>query len=575
MPAAHDLTDRLSDLAGRRHAPLILELDLTQPLLEAAPVDPLARALSRGRPALREVLDGLRRAAGDERVRVLVAKIGGRPLSLARAQELRDAVSALRAAGTPTYAWAETFGESGNGTVPYYLASAFEQVWLQPSGDVGLTGVALEVRFLHDALAKAGVDSQIGARHEYKNAANLFTESELTPAHREAVQRLVSSAAEQVVAGVAAGRGLGEADVRALVDRAPLSAQDALGAGLVDRLGYRDEVYAAARAAAGEGAQLLYVQRYARTVTRRPAELARRVRSRSTPVLALVQGHGAIRLGRNGRGLLGTAMGADNVTAALRAAAREDKVAGIVFRVDSPGGSYVASDAIWREVGRARAAGKPVVVSMGTVAASGGYFVALPADVIVAEPGTLTGSIGVLGGKQVVGRLLDRVGIGHDAVSEGARARMHSSARAYDEDEWAVLDDELDRIYDDFTAKVAAGRGMTREQVHEVARGRVWTGADARERGLVDELGGLQRAVELCWERIGRPGAEPVVRLHPQVSPVQRLRPARSSEDRAASVSMEEPWAEWAQWGSLAGLAGRLGLPAAGPLALPLDYRIT
>jgi len=572
MPAAPDLTSRLTDLAARRHSPLVLELDLTQPLAEAAAVDPLGRALSRGRTPLRDVLDGLHRAAGDERVRALVAKVGGRPMSLARVQELRDAVAALRDAGKPTYAWAETFGESGPGTMPYYLAAAFDEVWLQPSGDVGLTGVAVEVRFLHDALDKAGVDTQLGARHEYKNAANLFTESELTPAHREAVQRLASSVSEQVVGGVASGRGLGESDVRGLIDRAPLSAQEAFDAGLVDRLGYRDEVYDAARSVAGEGAQLLYVQRYAKTIARSPAELARKVRARSTPVLALVQGTGAIRLGRSGRGLLGAAMGADDVCAALRAAVRDDKVAGIVFRVDSPGGSYVASDAIWREVGRARAAGKPVVVSMGTVAASGGYFVALPADLVVAEPGTLTGSIGVLGGKQVIARLLDRVGVGHDAVSEGAHARMYSTARAYDQGEWAVLDRALDRIYDDFTAKVAAGRGMTREQVHEVARGRVWTGADARERGLVDELGGLQRAVELCWERVGRPGDEPVVRLHPRLSPVRRLRPARSSEDRAAGLSVGE---SREQWGSLAGLAGRLGLPAAGPLALPLDYRIS
>ena len=229
-------------------------------------------------------------------------------------------------------------------------------------------------------------------------------------------------------------------------------------------------------------------------------------------------------------------MGSDTIAAALRSAAADDGVRAIVLRVNSPGGSYVASDTIWREVVRARAAGKPVVVSMGDVAASGGYYISMAADAIVAQPGTVTGSIGVLSGKPVLGELLGRAGVTTDSVTQGAHSAMFSTSRPFSEDEWALVNDWLDHIYADFTGKVAEGRGMTAERVHELARGRVWTGADALANGLVDELGGLDRAAALARRRAGLPPGAPL-RVYPRVRAARPAPPAGSSDGRAAAAT--------------------------------------
>jgi protease-4 len=260
-------------------------------------------------------------------------------------------------------------------------------------------------------------------------------------------------------------------------------------------------------------------------------------------------------------------MGSDTIGAAFRAAVKDERVKAIVFRVDSPGGSAVASDAIWREVVLARRAGKPVVVSMGNVAASGGYYVSMAADTIIAQPGTLTGSIGVVVGKAVVSGLLDRVGIGLGAVADGDHARMLSATKDFSDSEWERVNASLDRIYDDFTAKVAEGRDLPRERVHELARGRVWTGADAKANGLVDELGGIDAALDLARKKAGLASDAPI-RVYPHTSPLERLRPPESSEDRTAAS------ARFDGWGSLGGLAARLGLPSAGPLTLPGTWEI-
>ncbi|TDE24891.1 signal peptide peptidase SppA [Actinomadura sp. 6K520] len=550
----------------RRTAPLILELDLTEGIVETAPTDPISALLSMRRTHLRDVLDGLRRARSDSRVRALVVKVGG-GIGLALVQELREAVQELREAGKLTVAWAETYGESGRGTVPYYLATAFDKVYLQPTGEVGLVGMALEEPFFAGALEKAGVEPRFAQRHEYKTMANTFMRKTYTPEHEESSRRLVASLTEQITAAVAAGRGLPEDKVRDLVNRGPFLSGEALEENLVDRLGYRDEVYADLREEFGEEVQLRYVARY-----NRAHGLAGRLpQPGRQDAVALIDGHGPIRLGRSGRGGplpgSGPAMGSDTIGAAFRAAVKDDAVKAIVFRVSSPGGSAVASDAIWREVVLARRAGKPVIVSMGNVAASGGYYVAMAADTIVAQPGTITGSIGVVTGKAVVNGLLDRVGITFGSVADGDHARMSSSTKDFSESEWERVNASLDKIYDDFTSRVAEGRGMSRERVHELARGRVWTGADAAEHGLVDELGGIDRALGLARKQAGL-AADAPIRVFPQSSPLERLRPPESSEDRTAAA------ARFDGWGSLGGLAARLGLPAAGPLTLPSTWEI-
>ncbi len=561
MDATKVIIETVDRLRQRRTAPLVLELDLTEGLSEGPPADPVSALLSMRKPRLADVLSGLRRARQDPRVRAVIVKIGGHPLGLGMVQELRSAVVHLRSAGKLTVAFSETFGEFGAGTVPYYLASAFEKVYLQPSGDVGLTGVSLEQRFVRDALAKAGVEYQLGQRHEYKTAANMFTQSHMTEAHRESAARIAESVTEQIVNGIAESRSLDPERVRELIDQGPFIGAEAVEAGLVDALKYRDEVYAETV----EGSHLLFVSRYSKTT------LPKKLPHPGENVVALVHGTGMIKLGRSGRSPLGGggAMGSDTICAALRSARRDDKVKAIVFRVDSPGGSYVASDAIWREVVLARKAGKPVIVSMGDLAASGGYFVSAAADVIVAQPGTLTGSIGVFGGKPVVGELLGKIGVVTESVAEGVNAGMFSPTREFSDAQWERVNAWLDRIYDDFVGKVAEGRGLDRERAHGLAKGRVWTGADALAGGLVDELGGLEDALALARRRAGLATDAPV-RTYPRMHPLERLRPPESSEDKAAALTRVRLEA----WGPMARLAAELGLPSYGPLVLPGHWTI-
>ncbi|MFF5212832.1 signal peptide peptidase SppA [Streptosporangium sp. NPDC000396] len=565
MDATKVIIDTVDRLRQRRTAPLVLELDLTEGLTDGPPADPLSALLSMRKTRLADVLSGLKRARKDSRVKALIVKVGTQPLGLAMVQELRQAVIQFRAAGKLAVVFAETFGEFGAGTVPYYLSTGFERVYLQPSGDVGLTGVSLEQRFLRGALGKLGVEYQVGQRHEYKTAANTFTQDRMTEAHRESMSRITESVTEQIVAGIADGRRMDPAKVRELIDRGPFIGAEAVEAGLVDQMAYRDEVYDEIKRIVGEDALLLYVARYAK------GPIAKKLPHPGEQVVALVHGTGAIRLGRSGRSPLGGggAMGSDTVCAALRAARRDDHVKAVVFRVDSPGGSYVASDAIWREVVLTRKAGKPVVVSMGDVAASGGYMVSMAADAIVAQPGTLTGSIGVFGGKAVIGGLLEKIGVSSETVGEGANAGMFSPTNAFSEAQWARVNAWLDRVYDDFVNKVAEGRGLSRERAHELARGRVWTGADAHAGGLVDELGGLEDALALARKKAGLAVDAPV-RAYPKLHPLERLRPPDSSEDKAAALAQVRLEA----WGPVAHLAAELGLPSYGPLMLPGGWTI-
>jgi protease-4 len=303
--------------------------------------------------------------------------------------------------------------------------------------------------------------------------------------------------------------------------------------------------------------------------------------------VAVIYAHGAIRHGRSGRGPFGGGMGSDTVAAALRAAGSDEKARAIVLRVNSPGGSYTASDVIWREVVRVRAAGKPVVVSMGDVAASGGYFISAPADVIVVQPGTITGSIGVIMGKPVLRDMFGRAGVSTDAITDGAaNAMMFSSSRPFSESEWSRIDEWLDAVYADFTEKVGSGRRLSADRVHELARGRVWSGADAVVNGLADETGGMKEAVGIARTRAGLPDDAPV-RVYPRLGPLDQLRPAESSEARPAAslfgsglgpgggLGSSLAAAFLDGWGPAWQFAAAAGLPPYGPLMLPGVWRIS
>jgi protease IV len=521
-----------------RHA--MLEVEIREPFIEHVPDDPFAGLLLEKRMRLREIVEALSAAAADDRVAGLVAKINPSGMGLAQIDELRDAVLAFRESGKPAVAWADTFGEVNAANGAYYLASAFDEVYIQPSGDVGLTGLIYTSPFIRGTLEKLGIEPRLAQRFEYKNAMNLFTETGFTEAHRESMAELAESVFEHMVAQIAAARGLDAARLRAQIDRGPFIGEEAVAAGLVDGLLYRDEVYDRMRDLASEGQrrepQLLYLRRYWQRADKPYAE--------GRSVIALVYGVGAVVRGRSEFDpLAGTAtMGGDSVAAAIRAAVQDDKVKAIVLRVDSPGGSYVASDMVWREVVRAREAGKPVVASMADVAASGGYFVSMAADKIVAQPGTITGSIGVLGGKMLMREMWGKVGVTFDSVQTSEHADLFSSLHDYDESEWERFNGWLDRVYLDFTSKVADGRGLPLERVQEIARGRVWSGIHARDLGLVDELGGLHTAVRLAREAAGiDPDAAVRLREFPaRRTPFEALfgEPPESSEREGAQLAL-------------------------------------
>ncbi len=474
----------------------VLALDFAGGVIETRPDNPLARAARRDVVVMRDSLAALEAAGRDPRVKGLVARVGRGPLRIAQIQELRDAIKGFRDQGKFTLAFAETFGEAGDGTRHYYLASAFDQVWLQPSGDLDLTGLLLESPFLRGALDKLGIEPQLGQREEFKCAMNTLTDTGLPEPQRRNLQRLVDSWLGQIAADVAETRGLAPDRVRALIDGGPYMAEDALEANLVDRLGYWDELGETVEQEAGEDAEILALADYAR---------AREAEEPDGPVVGLIYGLGPVQLdGRDADPAFGPpVMSADTVSQAISDALDDEEVAAIVFRIDSPGGSYVASDVIWREMQRAREEGKPVIVSMGGLAASGGYFVALPAQKIVALPGTVTGSIGVVAGKLVLSGLWDKLGVNWDGVQAGENAGIWSMNRAFTGADWQRLNDRLDSTYADFTAKVAAGRGLPVEKVQQAAKGQVWTGEDALSLGLVDELGGFRRAVALAAEAAG------------------------------------------------------------------------
>jgi protease-4 len=507
-------------LIGRKTIPskVILEANFERHLVEYVPDDPVARIVSGKAPTVLGVVEALERASNDKRVVGLIARVGEAGLSLAQIQEIRDAVTAFRHSGKPAIAYAETFGEGGHGNGSYYLASAFDEICLQPSGDVGLAGLMFERSFLRGTLDKLGFIPRMDHRAEYKNAMNILTEKKFTPAHREATTKLMESEFGQIVKGIAQARKLPEDQVRALIDRGPFLGAEALKARLVDKLAYRDDVYEEIKRKAGKHAKFLYLSRY--------AERAGNPYDKGTTV-ALIYGVGGVNRGKSGYDPVfqSVTMGADTIAAAFRAAADDKKVKAILFRIDSPGGSYVASDTIWREVVRAKKAGKPVIVSMGGVAGSGGYFVAMSADKIVAQPATLTGSIGVFAGKMISTNFWDKLGVSWDEVHSSSNAMMFTGLQDYTPGQWARFETWLDRIYDDFTTKVAEGRKLPKQKVLEIARGRVWTGEDAKALGLVDELGGFPVAFRLVREAAGLP-ADAKIRLKlfpPRKSPLQAL----------------------------------------------------
>lgn len=466
---------------------LLLTYRVDGGLPDHAPDRPFALPGAEREPSLSRLWSALAAARDDRRVAGLALEIRDAAFGLAKAEELRRQIEALVAAGKRVECYLESAGEGGNGTLEFFLASACPSLALAPAGEVALLGLYADSLFLRGTFDKLKVEPSFLTAGRFKSAAEAFTERGHSPAAREALDAVLDSYFRQVVGAIATGREVSTDAVRALVDRGPLAAREALEAGLVDRLAYPDEFDAALDAAFPDAERLDLLDYGARHERVHPG--GERV--------AVVFAEGTIVRGGGGVGAWGGEryLGSDDLGELLERLQEDDGVKAVVLRIDSPGGSALASDLILRRV-ELLAAEKPVVVSMSDLAASGGYYIAAKATRIVAEPGTLTGSIGVVSGKLATGRFQEELlGATHDPLQRGAHAGLYSSLAPFDDAQRALLERRIAAVYGLFLDHVAAGRKLERGAVEAVAEGRIWSGEDALARGLVDELGGLDAAL--------------------------------------------------------------------------------
>ncbi len=475
---------------------MVLSLDLRRLPAETAAGD-LLNSLWRNPRDMAETLQVLWRAADDPRVLGLYLEIGDEDGGMARVQELREAIARLRAKGKFTVGFAESLAPGGDRFADYYLAAALDEIWLQPSGSFSVTGMAIETPFIRDGLNKLGVRIEGGKRYEYKSAPDTFTEQGYTGPARENLQQLLDSLYGQFITDVSGDRKIEPQRLRQLIDSAPLDPDKAKDEKLVDKVGYRADAMEAVWRRSGKAREMVSFDEYSSETPRRG--------KKPDPVLALVHVSGAIVSGTTGDSPLDdtTSAASDDIVEALDNAAQSKQVKAIVLRIDSPGGTYPAADAIADGVARARSAGKPVIVSMGDVAASGGYLAAVRGDAIVAEPGTITGSIGVFGMWPVATDLLKTLGVRFERIKVGANAGMYSTFVPPNEAQKAAISRELDAVYADFTRQVGDARKLDDAGIDKAARGRVFSGSDAKAAGLIDELGGLQAALDLAKAKAG------------------------------------------------------------------------
>jgi len=497
-------------------------------LSELAPNDVYGYLRGSKTPTVRALVENLRKAKVDSRVRaVLLKPTGFESPFWAKVQEVRDAVLDFRKSGKPIYAYLEYGGDR-----EYYLATAADRIFLMPSTPLDLTGVATYQLFLRGTLDKIGAVPDLHRIGEYKTAVNTFKEKGYTPAHKEMDQSLNTDLYEQIVRGIADGRKKNDVDVRALFDDGPFLPEDAMRAGLVDDIAYEDQVEEKLRG--GETLRQIDEEDYGR-VSASSLGLNR------GPRIAVIYANGTINSGKSGYDPInGPVAGSDTLIEYIRQARRDGSVRAIVLRVDSPGGSATASDAIWRELTLTKneKADRPLIVSMSDLAASGGYYIAMPAQVIVAQPSTLTGSIGIFGGKLVMGGVYEKLGAHIESTSIGRNAEMDSPVRPFNASELQKVEEQLHAFYSEFVRRAAESRHTTPEKIDSLAQGRVWTGRQAKDNGLVDELGGLDRALTIAKERAHIPASSNVeVVSYPQPRSFYQLVSDTFSGNSDAAVS--------------------------------------
>ncbi|WP_085784931.1 signal peptide peptidase SppA [Candidatus Nucleicultrix amoebiphila] len=455
-----------------------------------------------------EIIEALKQGESDARIKGLVLEIQANVLGIAQVQELRQALQKFREANKFVLAYSDTFGELSSGTLTYYLAAVADEIWVQPQGFVNITGFAIEMPFLRKLLDEWQINPQIGHREQYKNAMDFLTESALSPANEEAWKTVLDSLMNQFVRDVAIDRDLQEEQIRTLVNDAPfVKTQDALDSELIDHIGYYDEVIHKAKELAESSHSLIPLKDYWHSLPQKKP---------SDDIIALIYGVGAISRSKLEYNPLTQSqnMVGSEIAKAFEKAFEHPNVKAIVFRVDSPGGSANASETILRQVRRAKEKNIPVIISMGNAAASGGYWISAYANKIVAEPGTITGSIGVFGGKVATEKFWNKLNINWGSIVAGKNADMWSSVRPFNEIQWTKLQDWLDYTYNSFINIVAEGRNLSVDHVKEIAKGRIWTGEEAKKFGLVDELGGLDKAIVLAKLEAKIPLTEKIETIH-------------------------------------------------------------
>ena len=498
----------------------------------------IADVFSEPGPTLREFIAGIDRARDDKRVKGIVADLSGGGFPIAHVQELRAAIKRFEKSGKFAYIYGISYGDVGS-MGSYYLASAFDEIWMQPMGLVGITGMRAEVPFFKDVADKIGIEPQFFKRKEYKTAYESFTNSEMSEANREELTGLIDDISDVVVHDIAKDRKMSEKQFRALVDKGLFVDEEAKKSGLIDVLDYGDVLTRKVNERVTgdpETKDLAYVNVDDYISRTRPHEsiagalIERKMGldgkdggSGGKPTIALIYASGVIMPSDfDGSGEVAAA---DDIAQALGEAAKDDSIDEVVLRIDSPGGSPVASETILRAIQQVQNEGKDVVVSMGSVAASGGYWIATAADRIFVLPTTITGSIGVLGGKVSMQEMWKKIGVSWGGVHWGKNAGMWSMNEPFSKSGAERMNAMLDNVYKNFVARVAKGRKMSEEDVEKIARGRVWSGKRAIEIGLADQLGGLDDALDYAARQIGAKDRSGVsIRVLPKpLSPVERL----------------------------------------------------
>lgn len=515
----------------------VLSLDLRGQLTDQAPHNPLW-GIGRHSTSVMEIISTLRHAETDDHVQGLFVRLPEGGLEPGMADELRQAFLRFRAAGKPIYAHSQGLYPSGFVTASYMLGRAADQFWMQPGASLQVTGIATEDIFFKRFFDKYGVVPNYEQRYEYKNAVNGYLYSDYTPAHRESTLSWMGSIYQSNLGFAAADRKADPAVLRSALEGGPHIAEDAVKLKLVDRTGQVREAEAALLAQAGDGARAIDFDDY--------ADARRDVARPAGDVIAVIEAEGPILTGKDeGSNPFtgGASIYSDDLSEAILKAADANAVKAIVLRLNSPGGSDTASEQILDAIRVAKSRKKPVVVSMSTYGASGGYWISSEASGIVAQPTTLTGSIGVFGGKFALGPAAARYGVDVRRTGVGSDyAGAFGMGQPFTADQRARFAGWMDRIYGNFVARVAAGRKLPEDRVREIARGRVWTGAQARELNLIDRVGGFYQAVDLARDLAGLHGDVPLRRMTPSEGAFEALQHALGVSATSARTLAAAAW---------------------------------